>query len=282
MYRFVKCLSLNFSFCKVETALLLNRAVSVNSAGRLLPTRRADCPLPTVTQFTKMCCDPSKNASVLGCNCIKRIPTDLVRLIQQYAHRIDYRNLMNTDSSTFKSVKYETFGYTLKCLSKQSYSQRILDIMKKVKDQSKQICVWLISMEGPEIHNFLESCQSVKQIHIVKPVQPINCSYNFLKVSSTLSALKLSGIKERGDFDGDSYLALQYLELVACDFECIQQLGRRENPLKMVIICDCPYLCGFTYPDSHVTTLKLDYMESTRLNYTRCPEGCELINNKGH
>jgi hypothetical protein len=227
-------------------------------------------------------CDPSENVTAVSqtkSSCIGRIPTEIFRIFQSYVQEIDYRNLMNTDSSTFKSVKSETIRYSLKCFSMQLFDQSILDLLKNVKDRTKQISIRLISMNVPELHHYLMLCQSVNQIHIYKPVQPLDNYRNFIGASSTLSVLILTGIKEGGDFYGNNYHALQHLELVECNFLWIRKLGRRRHPLKMVIIRNCPKLIGFGYLDQYVTTLKLDYLKSTRLIYKRCLDGCELIIN---
>jgi hypothetical protein len=45
--------------------------------------------------------------------CIESLPTVILQFVQDYSEEKDYRNLMNTNSSTFQQIKSETVKYSL-------------------------------------------------------------------------------------------------------------------------------------------------------------------------
>jgi hypothetical protein len=46
-------------------------------------------------------------------DCIEGMPIPIFQIIQEFLNEQDYRNLMNSNLSTFQPVKYETVHYTV-------------------------------------------------------------------------------------------------------------------------------------------------------------------------
>jgi hypothetical protein len=90
---------------------------------------------------------PTRNNEVSrfqkGGHCIEGLPSSIFQVIQLFLKEVNYRNLMNTNLSTFLSVKYETVHFTI--IGKESdfctatSEAMILHIVNSVKDKSKQI-----------------------------------------------------------------------------------------------------------------------------------------------
>jgi hypothetical protein len=80
--------------------------------------------------------------------CIEALPVQIFQMIQSYLNEREYRNLMNTNLSSFQLIRYETVHYTFKSPTKwheinscaqKDQEEYLQFIIANIKDKSKQI-----------------------------------------------------------------------------------------------------------------------------------------------
>jgi hypothetical protein len=104
--------------------------------------------------------------------CIESLPTPIFQLIQDYSKGKDYRNLMNTNLSTFQPVKSETVKYSLigpklwnrvNCLGDKE--ARLLQIIRSVKDKSKQISISISQVKQLTLLKYVHLFEGIHTFH---------------------------------------------------------------------------------------------------------------------
>ncbi len=123
------------------------------------------------------------------------IPVEIFRIIQLYLNKHDYRQLLNTNSTIFQDVKYETVYYNLRIVWKEKETieerNRIIDYLTRlyesVKDKSKQISL--------HIHDIVEECRSfMSGIHKLVYIYDVSRGNHNMSVFSHVYSLRLQGI----------------------------------------------------------------------------------------
>jgi hypothetical protein len=91
-------------------------------------------------------------------DCIEGMPIPIFQIIQQYLDEQDYRDLVNSNLSTFQPIKYETVHYSLlgpdrwfeiDFCADENKEASVRQIINSVKDKSKQIPFRVKSVTQP-------------------------------------------------------------------------------------------------------------------------------------
>jgi hypothetical protein len=112
-------------------------------------------------------------------NCIERLPIPVFKMIQEYSgSEKDYRNLMNTNFSTFQPIKSETVRYSLLGPGMWTRMNRynvdykeasLLNIIKGVKDKSKQISLSFNCFQSA-VTKYACLFKEIYKFHLVAPI----------------------------------------------------------------------------------------------------------------
>jgi hypothetical protein len=104
-----------------------------------------------------------------------KVCQSIFQFIQDYSQEKDYRNLMNTNLSTFQPVKSETVKYSLtgpKAWNRMSpykvdYKEAIvLQMIKNVKDKSKQISMSFSEVKQPTVLKYSHLFEGIYKLHL--------------------------------------------------------------------------------------------------------------------
>jgi hypothetical protein len=128
-------------------------------------------------QQRKIIAIPKRNDLALfqKVNCVEGLAIPIFQIIQEYCNEKDYRNLVNTNLSTFQPIKWETVKYSLigpakwDKMSPYKMSQReerLLNIINNnVKDKSKQISMSFWNVKQPTLAKFSHLFQGIYKLH---------------------------------------------------------------------------------------------------------------------
>jgi hypothetical protein len=174
-------------------------------------------------------------------NCIESLPIPVFKLIQEYSgSEMDYRNLMNTNLSTFQPIKSETVKYSLLgpggWIRMNHYrieykEASLVNIIKGVKDKSKQISLSFWNVFQPTVIKYAHLFEGINKFHLVA-ADSCSCRFRFTEQLSFeifnnihyLILEKITGIRSLGS--GLNHIAK--LELLHCGFIDIPEI----NPTK--------------------------------------------------
>jgi hypothetical protein len=188
-------------------------------------------------------------------NCVEGLPIPIFQIIQEYCNEKDYRNLVNTNLSTFQPIKWETVKYSLIGPTKwdkmspykiNQREERLLNIINNnVKDKSNQISMSFWNVKPPTLTKYSYLFQGITKLHFTGGELCGSFHAVSLDIFKDLRCLTLE------KYHGDKVLNVDWerlvrLELVECDFSVIENLNstqtlkhlKIENPSGSVrILC---------------------------------------------
>jgi hypothetical protein len=176
-------------------------------------------------------------------DCLEALPVVLFQSIQEYSTETDYRHLMNTNLSTFQSIKRDTVKYSLLDRPKKLpqfhlYQEAVFSLLiNSVKDKSKQI-----SMSFSDVNH----STVLKYVPLFKGIHKLSLSYS--QAVPTLSLFPFSV------FDNIHHLILENvhgipvfpsapahivkLELIDCGFTQFKELNPSKSLYSLTISSD--------------------------------------------
>ena len=107
--------------------------------------------------------------------CIEGVPLEVFMIIQKYLSEKDYRNLMNTNLSTFQSIKFETVRYTIISCSKwdevhscgeKNKREYVKELIYSVKDKSTQISMKFTGVNQQEILAYQDLFSRIREVYV--------------------------------------------------------------------------------------------------------------------
>jgi hypothetical protein len=112
-------------------------------------------------------------------NCIESLPIPVFKMIQGYSgSETDYRNLMNTNLSTFQPMKWETVRYSflgpgmwtrMNQYTAEYKEASIVNIIQGVKDKSKQISVSFWNVRQHTVIKYAHLFEGLHKFHFGSP-----------------------------------------------------------------------------------------------------------------
>jgi hypothetical protein len=177
-------------------------------------------------------------------NCVEGLPVPIFQMIQEYCKEKDYRNLMNTNLSTFQPIKWETVKYSLIGPTKwdkmspykiNQREERLLNIMNNhVKDKSKQISISFWNVKSPTLSKYSYLFQGIYQLHVTGSESSSSFASVSLDIFKSLRCLCLEKYYGVQLLDVD-WLHLVKLSLVECGFSVIQNLNSSQTLKELKI-----------------------------------------------
>jgi hypothetical protein len=176
-------------------------------------------------------------------NHVAKLPTAIFQVVQEYSQQKDYRQLINSNSAAFKTVKQETAYYALKLSgNKEDRLRSIVSIIDFVKDKSKQITLTLSNLDQPTVINYAHSFRGIEKLSLDGSQKTFDNHLSF-NMFGNIHFLSLKGIKGISEVHFCLEIT-EKLELLNCDFEEI--IGwKPSNRLKELIITYCDKLIAF-------------------------------------
>jgi hypothetical protein len=181
-------------------------------------------------------------------DCIEGMPIPIFQIIQEFLDEQDYLDLMNSNLSTFQPIKFETVHYTLvgpdrwahfDFCADENKEATVLQIIRSVKDKSKQIGMSLKNMRQQLILNYAHLFEGIGKLTVHEAT--IEKDFPFI-VFNKIRQLKLSRVGPKADhssfqvnFDFEN---LEELEFDHCNFDKIVAWNSSKS-LKTVIINGC-------------------------------------------
>jgi hypothetical protein len=180
-------------------------------------------------------------------NCIESLPIPVFKIIQEYSEsEMDYRNLMNTNLSTFQPIKSETVKYSLlgpgRWIRMNHYKTEykeasLINIIKGVKDKSKQISLSFWKVFQPTVIKYAHLFEGIKKFHLVAADSHL-CRFTeqlSLDIFSNIHYLileKIIGIPSLGS----GLKNVEKLELLRCGFIDIPEVNPTATLKELKII----------------------------------------------
>jgi hypothetical protein len=177
-------------------------------------------------------------------DCIEGMPVPIFQIIQEFLNEQDYRDLMNTNLSTFQPIKYVTVHYTLvgperwidfDFCADGNKEAKLLQIINSVKDKAKQIEMRTKDASQPLILQFRHLFEGIAKLTVEKT----QFTKNFpLTIFNNIRHLKLSSTGVgliQTNFDLGN---LETLELLHCGMEEIVAWNSSHS-LKTLILLGC-------------------------------------------
>jgi hypothetical protein len=112
-------------------------------------------------------------------DCIEGMPIPIFQIIQEFLNEQDYRDLMNSNLSTFQPIKYETVHYTLvgperwinfEFCAEEYKEATVLQIISSVKDKSKQIAMRFKAVAKPWLLKYAHLFDGIGKFTVAEPL----------------------------------------------------------------------------------------------------------------
>jgi hypothetical protein len=216
-------------------------------------------------------------------NCVEGIPLPIFQMIQEYCNEKDYRNLVNTNLSTFQPIKWETVKYSLigpvkweKIVSPYKMNQReerLLNIINNnVKDKSQQISMSFWNVKSPTLRKYSHLFQGIYKLHFTG--NDLYTSFRSVSLDIFIDIRILT--LER--YFGPSMLNVDWkylakLELIECGFSSIEHLNStqtlkvlkiEDNASDLSIICSLDNVARLEISSRVLHSLKMVFPKNCR------------------
>jgi hypothetical protein len=195
------------------------------------------------------------------------LPTVILRLIQQYLRKYDYRQLLNTNAKTFQHVKHETVYYNFirydKWQEKIQGFHNITDqinyfiaLCNSVKDKSQQISLKIESATKEIVQQYGHLMPGILKLDFQasrdfwrnRPNMGMFCNIYYLRLENVRGINSLSGltgIKILEVYISDSITAIDFIpglqRLIIYCLPNLQEITQYGN-IPELIIDDCSEL----------------------------------------
>jgi hypothetical protein len=163
---------------------------------------------------------PSKQGvSQKSGGCLEALPTEIFILLQGLLSYNEYRNLMDSNVSTFELIKYETLRYQIRIPDLQEKRTVVVQVINRVKDKSRQISLKLEKATTASLLEFAYLFEGIYSLTVTHLSETFKNDFPS-KVFDSVYILKLHWITGIKTLKLNSS-TLMKLEIIHCLFEFI-------------------------------------------------------------